>query len=213
LELKWRAEKWLSKCWFARADLKLTFWGEQWMGVVGGLLLKKPLYYDNYQTGVLYREFASLEDIRRAEAVFDQVVAVDDLLSLINIRLESPPRYGFLTFKNLLLTLWARHYRRLKGERLKALTLKQFRPFFENLLPGSVDPDGQAARKIPQEMKTAFLSWLAAESGLKDYEISERLGQTFEDLFNEIESEYGRVAPEKLDPKFVNLFLLSPPKK
>jgi hypothetical protein len=33
------------------------------------------------------------------------------------------------------------------------------------------------------------------------------------DLFNEIESEYGRVAPEELDPKFVNLFLLSPSKK
>ncbi|MGD8472057.1 MAG: DUF6178 family protein [Desulfobacteraceae bacterium] len=213
LELKWRAEKWLSKCWFARADLKLTFWGEQWMGVVGGLLLKKPLFYDNYQTGVLYREFAGLEDIRQTEAVFDQVVAVDDLLSLMDIRLDSPPRYGFLTFKNLLLTMWARHYRRLKGERLKSLTLEQFRPFFENLLPGPVDPDGRSPRKIPQKMKTAFLSWLAAETGLKDYEISERLGQTLEDLFSEIESEYGRVAAEELDPRFVNLFLLSPPKK
>jgi hypothetical protein len=127
----------------------------------------------------------------------------------MNIRLESPSRYGFLTFKNLLLTLWARHYRRLKGERLKALTLKQFRPFFENLLPGSIDPDGQPARKIPQEMKTAFLSWLAAETGLKDYEISERLGRAFEDLFSEIESEYGRVAPSDIDPRFVHLFLLS----
>jgi hypothetical protein len=127
----------------------------------------------------------------------------------MNIRLDSPSRYGFLTFKNLLLTMWVRHYRRLKGERPKALTLKQFRPFFENLLPGSVDPDGRQVRKIPQEMKTAFLSWLAAETGLKDYEISKRLGQTFEDLFNEIESEYGRVAATDIDPRFVNLFLLS----
>jgi hypothetical protein len=105
--------------------------------------------------------------------------------------------------------MWARHYRRLKGERLKALTVKQFRPFFENLLPGSVDPDGRPVRKIPQEMKTAFLTWLAAETGLKDYEISGRLGQTFEDLFNEIESEYGRVAAADIDPRFVHLFLLS----
>jgi hypothetical protein len=213
LELKWRAEKWLSKCWFARADLKLTFWGEQWMGIVGGLLVKKPLFYDNYQTGLLYREFASLEDIRQTEAVFDQVVAVDDLLSLMNIRLDSPSHYGFLTFKNLLLTMWARHYRRLKGEKLKPLTLKQFRPFFETLLPGTVDSDGQAAGKIPQEMKTSFLCWLAAESGLKDYEISERLGQTLEDLFNEIESEYGQVAAANIDPRFVHLFLLSAKKK
>ena len=213
LELKWRAEKWLSKCWFARADLKLTFWGEQWMGIVGGLLVKKPLFYDNYKTGVLYREFTSLEDIRETEAVFDQVVAIDDLLSLMNIKLHSPSHYGFVTFKNLLLTLWARHYRRLKGEKLKALTLKQFRPFFEKLLPDCIDPDSQPARKIPVEMKTSFLNWLAAETGLKDYGISERLGQTFEDLFNELESEYGQVAAQEIDPRFVHLFLLSPKKK
>jgi hypothetical protein len=213
LELKWRAEKWLAECWFARADLKLTFWGEQWMGILGGLLVKKPLFYDNYKSGVLYREFASLEDIRQTEAVFDQVVAMDDLLALMDIRLDSPSRYGFLTFKNLLLTLWARHFRRLKGDKLKALTLKQFHPFFEKLLPGRNDPDRQATGKIPVEMKTAFLSWLAIETGLQDYEISERLGQTFEDLFNEIESEYGRVAAADIDPRFVHLFLLTAKKK
>jgi hypothetical protein len=213
LELKWRAEKWLSQCWFARADLKLTFWGEQWMGVVGGLLVKKPLFYDNYKTGVLYREFASLEDIRLTEAVFNQVVGIDELLSLINFKLGAPARYGFLTYKNLLLTLWARHFRRLKADKLKAMTLKQFRPFFEKLLPGPVDPDSQSARKIPVKMKTAFLNWLSLETGLKDYEISDRLGQTFEDLFNELENEYGLVAAEKIDPRFVHLFLLSTKKK
>jgi hypothetical protein len=213
LELKWRAEKWLSECWFGRADLKLTFWGEQWMGTVGGLLVKKPLFYDNYKSGVLYREFASLEDIRQTEAVFDQVVAVDDLLSLMDIKLDSPTLYGFLTFKNLLLTMWAQHFRRLKGEKLKALTLKQFKPFFEKLLPGCVDPEPDPARKIPVEMKTAFLNWLSVETDLKDYEITDRLGQTFEDLFNEIESEYGQVAAAEIDPRFVHLFLLQATKK
>ena len=62
-------------------------------------------------------------------------------------------------------------------------------------------------------MKTAFLNWLAAETGLKDYEISARLGQTFEGLFNEIESEYGRVTAADMDPRFVHLFLLSAKKK
>jgi hypothetical protein len=213
LELKWRAEKWISECWFARADLKLTFWEEQWMGIVGGLLIKKPLFYDNYKSGVLYREFASLEDIRQTEAVFEQVVATDDLLSLMNIKLDAPSRYGFLTYKNLLLTMWARHFRKLKGEKIGALTLKQFLPFFEKLLRGDVDTDSDAARRIPVEMKTAFLNWLSAQTGLKDYEITDRLGQTFEDLFSEIESEYGRVAAAEIDPRFVHLFLLSAKKK
>jgi hypothetical protein len=213
LKLKWRAEKWLSKCWFAQAGLRLTFWGEQWLGIVGGLLVKKPLFYDNYKTGVLYREFATLEDIRKIEKIFNQIVGVDDLLALMNIKIDSVTQYGFLTYKNLLLTLWARRYRGLKSTLLKPLTLKQFHPFFKKLLPGQVDPGSEPARKIPVEMKASYLNWLAAETGLKDYEIADRLGQTFADLFNEIESEYGRVAPEELDPKFVHLFLLIPKKK
>jgi hypothetical protein len=213
LKLKWRAEKWISKCWFAQNDLRLTFWGEQWMGIVGGLLVKKPVFYDSYKTGVVYREFVTLEDITKTEMIFNQVVAVDDLLSLMDIKLKSPAKYGFLTYKNLLLTLWARQYRRLKGAKLKPLTVKQFLPFFEKLLPGRADSGSEAAGKIPVEMKTAFLNWLSAETGLKDYEITDRLGHTFEDLFNEIESEYGQVATEEIDPRFVHLFLLSAKKK
>ena len=89
------------------------------------------------------------------------------------------------------------------------MTRKQFVPFFEKLLPEQTQAGSQAARKIPDRMKTAFLSWLAAETGLKDYELTDRLGPTFEDLFNEIESEYGRVAPADIDPRFVQLFLIS----
>lgn len=213
LKLKWRAEKWLSKCWFVRADLRLTFWGEKWMGGVGGLLVKKPLFYDNYKTGALYRDFASVDDIVETEALFNRVVAVDDLLALMNLKIEPTAQYGLLTYKNLLLTLWARHYCKLKQPKLKPLSLKQFRPFFEKLLPGKVSPAAQKVRKISQEMKIDFLNWLAAETALKDYEISERLGQTFADLFNEIEREYGRVAANEIDPRFVHLFLLERRKK
>ena len=213
LKLKWRAEKWLSKCWFAGAGLRLSFWGEKWMGVVGGLLVKKPLFYDNYKTGVLYRNFASVDDIVKTEAIFNQVVAVDDLLSLMNVKIEPSAGHGFLTYKNLLLTLWVRHYRKLKEVKLKPLSLKQFLPFFEKLLPGSIEPASQTARKIPLEMKTNFLNWLTAETTLKDYEISERLGQTLENLFDEIELEYGRVRPNEIDPRFVHLFLLERKKK
>ena len=127
--------------------------------------------------------------------------------------MDPPSKYGFLTYKNLLLTLWARHYRRLKTEKLKPLTRNQFVLFFEKLLPPPADSDSREDRKIPQKMKTAFLSWLETETGLKDFEITDRLGRTFEDLFNEIESEYGRVAATDIDPRFVHLFLLSSGKK
>jgi hypothetical protein len=208
LEIKWKAERWLDTCWFAKAGLKLSFWGEQWMGVIGGILLKKPQYYDNYKTGVLYREFASMEDVNRAEDVLRQVQAVDSLLTALNVRLDPLAQYGFLTWKNLLLTLWARHRLGAKKAAFGPLALAPFKHFFSELLPGGPSSDAAAPRRVPDAMKTAFLEWLAYETGLKEVEISEKLGRIFEDLFSEIEAEFGRVAATELDPRFVQLFLL-----
>jgi len=208
LEIKWQTERWLSTCWFAKAGLKLSFWGEQWMGVLGGILLKKPQYYDNYQTGVLYREFASLGDVARSEDVLKQVQSVDRLLEAMNPRLESPARYGFLTWKNLLLTRWARHCLGLKEDQLRPLPLGALASFFSRLLPGTPSPETAETRRIPDSMKTDFVAWLVHATGLTDFEISAKLGRIFEELFAEIESEYGRVAPKDLDARFVQLFLL-----
>jgi hypothetical protein len=209
LDLKWQAERWLSQCWFAKSGLRLTFWGEQWMGAIGGILLKKPLYYDNYQTGVLYREFTSLEDVAHIEKIFRQVQALDRLLSVMNIRLNTPARYGFLTWKNLILTLWAGQRLARKEATLTPLPLKAFTRFYVDLLPGAPEPDSTQPRRVPDSMKADFIAWLARNTGWKDREITDRLGQVFEELFCEIEAEYGRVNAKDLDPRFVQLFLLS----
>ena len=57
-------------------------------------------------------------------------------------------------------------------------------------------------------MKAAFLKWLSDQSGLDAYQISQRLGQPLENLFKEIETEYGEVDGKDLDPRYVHLFLL-----
>ena len=208
MDLKWRAEKWLDNCWFAEAGLRLTFWGERWLGVLGGLLIKKPMFYDNYKTGVLYREFASFEDIKITGDIFKEVKAVDDLLSLMTIHLDHPSSYGFLTYKNLILTLWAKNYLKLQEKKLMPLVLREFQPFFKNLLPCQPGTEADQPRSIPIAMKNHFIEWLAADTGLKDFEITQQLGNTFNALFNELESELGRVAVEDLDPRYVQLFLL-----
>jgi hypothetical protein len=208
LELKWRAEKWLAQSWFNGAGLQLTFWGEKWLGILGGLLIKKPLYHDNYQTGVLYREFGNLDEIRDTEKALDQIKAVDNLFSLMAINLAHPSSYGFLTYKNLILTLWVRYILGISTPMLSPLSPEQFLPFFTDLLPDDPKLEPNQTRKVPLAMKDSFINWLSGETGLKDFEISEKVGQTFEDLFNEIESAYGRVEPAHLDPRYVQLFLL-----
>ncbi len=202
LNLKWRAQKWLERSWFAQQGMSLTFWGEEWLGVLGGLLIKKPLYFDNYKTGVMYREFMSLDDIKASESALDDIFAFDDLLSLMDIELKPLSSYRFLTYKNLLLTLWVRKHIGLSGES-RPLTLEEFTGFYTALW----EP-GEKPRKISQSMKESFLQWLAGTTGLKDYEISENLGNTLEKLFAEVEEEYGRVLADDLDPRYVYLFLL-----
>lgn len=159
------------------------------------------MFFDNYKTGVIYREFTSRNEIRETENALNEIIAFDTLLSLINIKIE-PLADRFLTHKGLVLTLWARHCLNL-SEELLPIDLSTFKNFFDDLWTGKRKP-----RKIRRDMKESFLSWLSEQSGLKHHEITEQLGQTLENLFEEIESEYGEVTAEDLDPRYVYLFLL-----
>lgn len=203
LELKWRAEKWQKKSWFKRNGLLLGFWDQDRMGVLGGLLIKKPLFYDNYKTGVLYREFVAIQDIEDTENTLNEIVALDEILSLMNIEPELVSE-GYLTYKNFVLTLWARNCLGL-SEELLPLPFDAFRNFFNDLWAGKDKP-----RKTSLTMKKSFLNWLSDKTGLTHYEITQKLGQTLENLFNEIESEVGEVSGEDLDPRYIHLFLINP---
>jgi molybdopterin converting factor small subunit len=201
LDLKWRAEKWREKSWFENQGLLLGFWGEEWLGLLGGLLIKKPLFFDNYKTGVLYREFVSMEDIRATDKVLNEIMVFDDIFSLMAINPE-PVIDRFLTYKNFILTLWARNYLGLSGQ-IEPLRLNEFQRLFDGLWADKKKP-----YKIRRSMKESFLSWLSEQTGLTDYEISGKLGHTLENLFSEIENEYGEVSSKDLDPRYINLFLI-----
>ncbi|MCD6224783.1 MAG: hypothetical protein J7K32_04545, partial [Deltaproteobacteria bacterium] len=108
LELKWRADKWLQKSWFAGQNLPLQFWGEEWTGLLGGLLIKKPLFYNNYKSGLLYREFLSTADIAATAEILSMITNFDDIFSKIDVRIKSPEAYEQLDYKNLILTLWCK---------------------------------------------------------------------------------------------------------
>jgi hypothetical protein len=202
LELKWRAERWLKKSWFSSKGLLLSFWGEECMGVLGGLLIKKPLYYDNYKTGVLYREFISVDDIKKTENILNEIISFDELFSLISIEPDSATK-DYLTYKSFILTLWARHSLGL-SEKLIPLGFDEFQSLFDDLWAGKEQP-----RKTSPSKKESFLDWVSTKTGLEYYEISRRLGQSFENLFKEIESEYGEVSLNDLDPRYIHLFLIT----
>ena len=158
LELKWKAERWRKTSWFEKEGLFLNFWDQAGMGVLGGLFITKPLFYDNYATGVLYREFICSDDVEKTEKVLNEIIYLDELLALAAVIPEQISD-AFLTYKNLILTLWARNYLGL-SEKPAALTLDEFKRFFDDLWSGEGKP-----RKTSRKMKEAFLHWLADKTG------------------------------------------------
>ncbi len=197
LSLKWRAQRWRKGAWFTRQGLPLSFWDEDGMGIIGGLLLEKPLFFDNYRTGVMYREFASLAEIQAERAVLDNLIALDDLLGRMALPVV---KNRFITYKKYLLTVWARQWLGL-SEEMVPIDLAQFKRFYAALWT----PGGEA-RRVGKVMKGAFLDWLAANSGRQPDEITASLGPVLEALFDGIESEYGAVAAHHLDPRWTPLF-------
>jgi hypothetical protein len=106
-----------------------------------------------------------------------------------------------------------RHDLNLPAKPLQAITLKDFKPFLEVLLPERPDSGADKPRRIPQAIKDNFLNWLADDTGLRDFEITAKLGKTFEILFADIEGELGRVAAQDLDPRYVQMFLITDEKQ
>jgi hypothetical protein len=58
-------------------------------------------------------------------------------------------------------------------------------------------------------MKGSILDWLSDKTGLMHHEISQKLGPSLENLFDEIEDEYGKVSRDDLDPRYIHLFLIT----
>jgi hypothetical protein len=202
LELKWRTQRWLDRSWFAGQGLSLTFWGEDWLGVLGGLLVKKPMFFDNYVSGRMYRDFSTVDELQQTAAVLDAVIDCDHLFSLLAIPPELLSASRFLSFKNLILTLWALDRVGCTAKN-RFLTRAEFRLFFDTLWQSNDRP-----RRVALSMKQSFLAWLSELSGMHPHEITDTLGPVLERLFLEIEEEYGQVATADLDPRFIHLFLI-----
>jgi hypothetical protein len=207
LMLKWRIQRWQKSSWYHSQGLALAFWDEFNMGVLGGLMIKNPLFFDNYKTGILYREFESSADVEITADVVEKIMAMDQLLSLIKIDDLSFASERLLTYKNMLLTLWARNFLGM-SEILAPIPIKKFTSFYQKLFDRGQILKNDACPKVRTEMKTTFINWLLQKAGLTHHEISKDLEQILEELFMEIENEYAMVAQEDLDPRFVNLFLL-----
>jgi hypothetical protein len=208
VELKWKADRWIRKSWFNANALGLDFWEENWAGMLDGLSRKRPLFYTGFSEGAeLYRDFKSLEEIKQCHKALDQVMGLDHLLSAVcahaSPRIADSSSLG-ITYKNLLLTSWARHHLGF-GKENKPVTTKELRKFFRDLWT-----QGNKPYRVEPTMKEGFTDWLTSRSGFAPHQIQGFAGEALDDLFEELEKEYGTVSLEDLDPRYVKHFLVVP---
>ncbi len=209
LRLKWQAIGWHKESWCRDQQVLLTFWDEAWLGLLGGLLIEKPKYYDPSNASSNYRDFQTLEEIQKTGRSLGRVIELDHLFECMHLSMASAAGIRFLTYKNLLLTLWARSWLNKatvdSNTPNVAISLSAFRHFYTALWKKHDDRN-----IIGDDKKTEFLQWTADASGLASKDLSADLGTVFEALFNEIERELASVEAVNLDPRSIHLFLLKP---
>jgi hypothetical protein len=210
IQLKTRARNWYETSFLQANNLPLSFLTQDYLGVIGGLLLDRPMCYDNYQQGELYRHFTSLADITAADKILDQIIHLDKILGRLPFHIDSFT-HGVLTYKSLILTLWARN--RLGLDDVTSCSLnpiepKLFKPFFTALF--SSDTPG----KIEGPKAHDLALWVSEVLGHSQDKNQDNLPEPFlavlSSLMEEIGEEYGHVAQGQMDPRFIPHFLLKP---
>ncbi|HKJ98757.1 MAG TPA: DUF6178 family protein [Desulfotignum sp.] len=215
IQLKTKAKTWYKNSYIQEQNLPLSFLGEHFLGVVGGLFLDRPLYFDNFATGELYRHFAALADIKKTGQALDQIMGLDQLLKYLEPDLASFKK-GVLTYKSLILTLWAKDRLGLEKD-LSPIGADTFAPFFMALFSGNTaDSTGSTSEKTPvitggtgDPRPGDLILWAAQASGLDDTaDLPGPLTDLLVDMISEIQEEYGMVPPGRIDPRFIPHFLL-----
>ena len=172
-------------------------------------MIDRPQFYDPEIIGSSYRDFQTRAEIEATGRGLDRVMALDQLFKNMDFPVPEVSGTRLLTYKNLLLSLWARASLRLPpvddGTSSIAIPLSTFGEFYQTLW---VTHEGH--RIIGDAKKTQFLQWAADVSRLSSADLSNHLGMVFEALFDEIENELAPVEAGNLDPRHIHLFLLKP---
>jgi hypothetical protein len=216
VQLKTAVNNWYKNSFIQQRKLPLRFLGETYLGVMGGLLLDRPLYFDNYATGEMYRHFASLSDIQVTRQAVDRIMGIDGLLAGLDPDIASFKK-GILTYKSLILTLWAKDRLGLAPD-LSPIDIAAFKPFFSALFaedPGlgrtaihgrNIEDDTPIDPDQPKDIRSDDLVlWASAAIGT---DLPGPVTDLLKDLVSEIREEYAFIHPDRIDPRFMPHFLL-----
>jgi hypothetical protein len=133
------------------------------------------------------------------------MAAVDRLLSLVLAHTPIAGRMGYqpVRWTNLLLTSWARDHLGL-SQHVEPIAVESLKAFFRDLWE-----KGEKPCRVGANMKRSFGDWLMVRTGLAADALQDQVGSTMDNLFKELENEYGSVSIQDLDPRYVRHFLVA----
>ncbi len=207
LNLKWKAQRWLKRSWFQKADLEPSFWGEAWGGVLTGLLKKRPLFYCGEESQSGFRNFRSLSELSSTENALDFMDVLDCCMADLvkQYPLNSPDSGSFpLTFYQLLFTLWARQLLDLTPG-FRPLSLKEGRAFLSLLREGDTAPPYRMFGFEERFLK-AFDAPASDSADKSPETLRGALTQAWQDFSNELEF----VPADAFDTKYSRFLLIMP---
>jgi len=199
LKLKWEAERWLEGSWFYGLGLDTEFWGEDWRGILAGLVTKRPRRYVGLQEGEEYRDFEWLSELAECLQVLRRLMVLDSLLERlaenyqINVDMIKSSEQ---TFRQLLFNLWARLLLNLEPS-FSRISLKQTRSFFRLLRSEKKRPP----YKMPG-FEGTFVNDFMAYAADSDPEAASILEDTLSLIWQEFREEYERVSLSDLDERY-----------
>ncbi len=202
-KLQTMTRKWYEKSFIGAKKLPLSFLGEAYLGIIGGLMVQRPMFFADYADKVLYRNFAGLSDIRATRRQLDEIICLDNFLNGLDVNIATFT-FGVLTYKSMILTLWVRDRMGLNKSKplsLAPIEISEFKNFFAQLF----GPEGTIGDTQAKDLGL----WAAQASGVHEADLPTALQGILYRLLRELESEYGHVRTQDLDPRFMPMFLLA----
>ena len=199
LGLRWDTERWLKNSWFNNQGLGVGFWGDQWAGLLSGILMSKPRLYNGLEGKDEYRDFEHLSELDECRRLVDRVKALDRLLwrltGLYPLEKGLTDQAG-LTFHQLLFNLWARQTLNLKPC-FAGLSSKQVKKLFIRLRAGENSPP----HRMPGFGDIFVMDFMSYASGFEPV-ISANLTEALSMIWKEFLAEYEWVPSKDLDARF-----------
>ncbi len=198
-----RAARWSSDSWWKTSAPEFWFWGDVAGKILQGLLQPRPLYYSGGEEGEEFRDFQSIDEVRRCSGQLEKIIALDSLLARLDARPQQMEKGHEITAQALLVTFWARSELGLE-RRFSPISFSDARKLL-SILKGGVS----GKKWLQKDFRAQFTRFFESPAS-SDSEADKTLTEALSEIWDEFLDEYRYISAEDLDPRFSELLVIEP---